>query len=61
MATMQTTHPKSTESHASAPRKGDKYRCRKCGMAMEITVDCKCRGDDHAHFECCGEEMELVS
>ena len=42
----------------AAPKKGDKFHCDKCGMALQITADCKCQGDDHAHFHCCGEEMK---
>lgn len=57
MSATSTKIPSSEKSHAPTPKKGDKYRCDKCGMAMEITVDCKCRDGDHVHFECCDQEM----
>lgn len=58
MATMQSQKAQAPHSHtSSAPKKGDKFRCEKCGMALEVTADCKCQGDDHAHFHCCGKEM----
>ena len=38
------------------PKKGDQYRCEECGMRIQVTADCK-SADDHAHFECCGQEM----
>jgi hypothetical protein len=41
------------------PKKGDRFRCEQCGMALEITVECKCH-DDHVHFHCCGKEMAKV-
>lgn len=39
------------------PHKGDKFRCDGCGMKIEVTVDCKCKEDEHVHFHCCGKEM----
>ena len=41
------------------PRKGERYRCDGCGMQIQVTADCKCN-DDHAHFRCCGQEMEKL-
>ncbi len=59
MAAMQASNPHSAHQHSSGtPKQGDKFRCEKCGMALEVTADCKCSGDDHAHFHCCGEEMK---
>jgi hypothetical protein len=41
----------------SPPKKGDRFRCDSCGMEIQVTVDCKCREDEHVHFHCCGREM----
>jgi len=47
-----------TASAAVAPpKKGEVFRCTKCGMELQITQDCQCKGDAHVHFECCGQEM----
>ncbi len=43
------------------PKKGDKFRCDKCGMELEVTKDCHCEGDDHVHFHCCGQELTKIS
>ena len=40
------------------PRKGEKYVCDGCGMALEITKDCHCEAPEHVHFHCCGKEMK---
>ncbi len=45
------------ETHAGAPKKGDMYHCDRCGMALEITTDCKCADPNHVHFECCDQAM----
>jgi hypothetical protein len=42
------------------PRKGDQYRCERCGMEITVTADCKCKSADHAHLECCEHEMTLA-
>jgi hypothetical protein len=39
------------------PKKGERYRCPKCAMALEITADCPCDAACPAHFHCCGREM----
>ncbi|HZZ80842.1 MAG TPA: hypothetical protein VFE62_20235 [Gemmataceae bacterium] len=39
-----------------APKKGEHYRCEKCGMEMEVTADCKEQGH-HARLECCGQPL----
>jgi hypothetical protein len=39
------------------PKKGDKFRCAKCGMEIQVTADCKCGPDAHVHFHCCDREM----
>jgi len=40
------------------PKKGDHFRCAECGMAIEVTADCRCSDADHVHFHCCGKELE---
>ena len=42
------------------PKKGDKFECSQCGMAIQVTADCKCKEDEHVHFHCCGQEMAKV-
>lgn len=42
------------------PRRGESYRCSKCGMALQITEDCACKDPIHVHFHCCGQEMQKV-
>lgn len=39
------------------PKAGDRFRCAQCGMEIQVTKDCQCKGDDHVHFHCCGQEM----
>ena len=39
------------------PKKGEAFKCAKCGMEILVTVECRCQGDDHVHFHCCGQEM----
>jgi hypothetical protein len=39
------------------PKAGERYRCTKCGMALEITADCTCDASCPVHFHCCGQEM----
>jgi hypothetical protein len=40
------------------PKKGEKYICEQCGMALQITADCHCEEPEHVHFHCCGQEMK---
>jgi hypothetical protein len=40
------------------PRKGERFRCRNCGMELQITADCHCDDHNKVHFHCCGEELE---
>ncbi|QDT53768.1 hypothetical protein Pan44_17910 [Caulifigura coniformis] len=40
------------------PKKGEKYVCEACGMALQITADCHCDESEHVHFHCCGMEMK---
>jgi hypothetical protein len=39
------------------PKKGEVYRCEKCGMEMKVTADCHCQEPNHVHLECCGQEL----
>jgi hypothetical protein len=51
---------RSERRHAPAPKKGDQYRCEKCGMAIKVTADCPCEDGDHVHLQCCDREMQKV-
>ena len=42
------------------PKTGERYRCSKCGMAIEVTADCRCKEKDGAHFRCCNQEMAMA-
>jgi hypothetical protein len=39
------------------PQKGERFRCGKCGMEIQVTQACDCKGDGCAYFQCCGQEM----
>jgi hypothetical protein len=41
-----------------APKQGERYRCAKCGMEVQVTKDCRCGGEEHVHFECCGQPLQ---
>lgn len=43
-----------------APKKGDHYRCSKCGMEIDVTTECRCRTAENVHFVCCGQELQKV-
>ena len=43
---------------AVSPKKGERFRCKNCGLEVEVTQACHCNGADCAHFDCCGTEME---
>lgn len=45
---------------SSPPRKGERFECQRCGMEIEVIADCHCKEGEHAHFECCGQEMTPV-
>ena len=45
------------EMSRSTPKKGERFRCKQCGMELQITADCKCSDPDHVHLECCGKAM----
>jgi hypothetical protein len=42
------------------PKKGDRFRCKQCGMEIQLTADCRCEHEEHVHFECCGQELTKV-
>ena len=42
------------------PRKGDRFRFAKCGMALEVTVGCGCEEPSKVHFHCCGQELQKI-
>jgi len=42
------------------PRKGDHFRCQKCGMEIQVTTECHCPDPDRVHFHCCGQELERL-
>lgn len=53
--------PAATEDpQMTAPKKGDRFRCKKCGMEIEVTLDCKCTAGHHSRFECCGQPLAEV-
>ena len=43
-----------------SPKQGDHFRCRRCGMEIEVTADCRCQGPCGVHFHCCGEELQKM-
>lgn len=47
----------SSDIGIAPPKRGDRFRCSICGMALEVTADCHCSGDKHVHFQCCDREM----
>jgi len=47
-ASATATHP---------PKKGERFRCNKCGMEIAVTADCTCKNAEHVHFECCNQTM----
>jgi hypothetical protein len=49
-----------TDAGVGSPKKGDRFRCAKCGMGVEVTADCRCQTSEMAHFHCCGQELTKV-
>jgi hypothetical protein len=39
------------------PQAGDTFHCEKCGMLIEVKVDCRCDHDTAPEFRCCGGEL----
>jgi len=42
------------------PRKGERFRCQKCGMEVEVTADCHCKSGEHVQLRCCGQDLVKV-
>ena len=42
------------------PKKGERFRCAKCSMELEVTADCGCEEPSKVHFHCCGQELQKV-
>jgi hypothetical protein len=42
------------------PKKGERFRCEKCGMEVQVTTDCACNKPETVHFQCCGKELHKV-
>jgi hypothetical protein len=40
------------------PRQGERFRCSRCGMELEVTKDCGCSDPNGVHFHCCNQEMD---
>ena len=59
---VDTIAKKMSEASAKAtpPKKGEKFRCQQCGMAIEVTNSCNCKDGSGVHFECCHQEMARV-
>jgi hypothetical protein len=49
-----------TEGAHHSPRKGERYRCRTCGMEIQVTSDCRCNDPEHVQFRCCAQDMQKV-
>ena len=47
----------SSSQKTSVPKKGEKYRCDECGMEIQVNKECGCKNPEHAHFQCCNQEM----
>lgn len=50
--------PVAKETAGSGPKKGERFRCQKCGMEVQVTADCCCQDPAHVHFHCCGQELQ---
>ncbi len=44
----------------TTPRKGETYRCERCGMELKVSADCACDDPEMVHLECCGQELSRV-
>jgi hypothetical protein len=47
-------------SETAAPKKGEHFRCEKCGMEIQVTTDCGCQDSSMVHFQCCGQDLQKV-
>jgi hypothetical protein len=51
----------SQKMNKTNPKKGERYRCKKCGMEVQLNSDCRCTEQEwHVHFQCCGQELAKV-
>jgi hypothetical protein len=59
---VDTVAKKMSEASAKTtpPKKGEKFRCQQCGMAIEVTNACSCKDGSGVHFQCCNQEMAKV-
>jgi hypothetical protein len=60
MSSMTEKMANSSAPGTTVPKKGDHFRCQKCGMEMEITTACTCKDPAHVQFRCCGQEMSKI-
>jgi hypothetical protein len=49
-----------TDPGLERPRRGERYRCGKCGMEVQVTSDCRCQDPGMVHFHCCGQELQKL-
>lgn len=54
-------NPLAEEPQMRAPRKGERFHCQKCGMEMQVTVECKCGNGHHVRLECCGQPLTQIA
>jgi hypothetical protein len=47
-----------TDEGVGSPKKGERFRCAKCGMEVQVTADCGCDQPSMVHFHCCGQELQ---
>lgn len=52
------SHTPPVDEGVGSPKKGEQYRCAKCGMAIQVTADCRCQQPGMVHFHCCGQELQ---
>jgi len=48
------------DAGVGSPKKGERFRCAKCGMEVQVTADCGCKEPEMTHFHCCGQELQKV-
>jgi len=48
------------DTGVGSPKKGERYRCEKCGMEVQVTADCRCQQSSMVHFHCCVQELRKV-
>jgi hypothetical protein len=47
------------ENESDFPKQGERFRCAKCGMEVEVMAECACH-ERTEHFRCCGQPMHRV-